>query len=128
MIFMARPVKPRKIGYIPSHKLFVPEDKKYCKQEEIILKHDELEAMRLKDVENLNQEECATIMDISRQTFQLIIDRARAKVTEALIEGKPLRIYGGNYVMRDCVKRCKKCGNIYGDIHKNGHCCRWKEK
>ena len=47
--------------------------------EEIILKVEELEAMRLKDIEGLNQEQCAERMNISRQTFQLIIDEARRK-------------------------------------------------
>jgi predicted DNA-binding protein (UPF0251 family) len=36
--------------------------------------------MRLKDGENLSQEECAEKMQVSRQTFQLIIDEARKKI------------------------------------------------
>ncbi len=43
------------------------------------MKVEELEAMRLKDIENLTQQECADLMGISRQTFQNIIDNARKK-------------------------------------------------
>ena len=70
--------------------------KKKCELEELELKVEELEAMRLKDIEGLSQEECAQQMEISRQTFQNILDLAREKIAKALVEGKAIRIGGGD--------------------------------
>lgn len=60
--------------------------------EEIILASDEWEALRLADHESLYRTEAAARMEISRQTFDRILRRARAKVADALINGKALRI------------------------------------
>ena len=59
---MARPFKWRKIEKIPSVSYFVPSDKHYDSLAENILKLEELEAIRLKDLEGLDQEECAVKM------------------------------------------------------------------
>jgi len=48
----------------------VPWGKPKCEIEEIVLKLEELEAMRLKDIEDLNQEECAERMQISGRHFK----------------------------------------------------------
>jgi len=110
---MPRPIKPRKIGYIPKNKLFVPHDIKGDLNDTILLLHDELEAIRLKDIEELNQNECADMMNISRQTFQLIIDSAHKKIATALVEGKPIKIDGGHYILSQYAHRCLKCGNMH---------------
>ena len=110
---MPRPIKPRKIGYIPKHKLFVPEGNNDDVNDYILLSHDELEALRLKDIENLHQIECAKIMDISRQTFQLIIDSAHRKVATALVEGRVLKISGGNYILTHFSQKCPTCGLVH---------------
>ena len=60
--------------------------------EEISLHLDELEAIRLADQEKLYHEEAASKMKISRATFGRILDEARRKVAEAIIQGKALRI------------------------------------
>ena len=83
---MPRPTKFRKVEFFPDSTYFVPWGKPKCEIEEIVLKLEELEAMRLKDIEELNQEECAERMQISRQTFQNIIDSARKKTAMALTE------------------------------------------
>lgn len=54
---MPRPSKPRRVECIPKDTYFVPLGKSKCKLEEVILKIEELEAMRLKEIEGLNQEE-----------------------------------------------------------------------
>lgn len=110
---MARPTKFRKVEFFPESNYFVPWGKPKCQIEEIFLKVEELEAIRLKDIEKLTQEECAQKMDISRQTFQNIIDAARNKVAIALTEGKAIRITGGHYTTKLCKYRCLDCGNIY---------------
>lgn len=110
---MPRPVKPRRICFKPNCTYFAPKGIKNSDIEFVTLKLEELEAMRLKDIEKYNQEECAKKMKVSRQTFQLIIDAAREKVVKALIEGKAINIQGGNYEFNLCEYKCEKCGNDY---------------
>lgn len=114
---MPRPTKFRRVEFFPDKTEFYPEgvttidDMEECKQ--IVLKFEELEAMRLKDIEGLNQEECAGRMEVSRQTFQNIIDSARQKVTMALTKGYAIKIAGGNFVNKNCRYICKECGSTY---------------
>ena len=110
---MSRPVKPRIISFMPQNKYFIPACKLKCGQEVVILKLEELEAIRLKDIEKLTQEECALQMKVSRQTFQLIIDNARKKIAYALVQGKAISIEGGNYTFNVCKYKCKKCEYIF---------------
>lgn len=60
--------------------------------ERIELGLDELEAMRLADLEGHYQEEAAAVMGVSRPTFGRIIEAARRKVADALLNGKALAI------------------------------------
>ena len=76
-IKMARPTKYRRVEFFPEDTYFVPWGKPKCEIEEVVLKVEELEAMRLKDIEELKQEECAERMRISRQTFQKLVDHRR---------------------------------------------------
>lgn len=110
---MARPIKCTRVEFFPKNTYFIPLGKKRHEVKEINLKVEELEAMRLKDIEGLNQEECAERMQISRQTFQNIIDSARKKVAMALIQGNAIHIGGGNYIIGLCQFRCLNCGEIY---------------
>ncbi|URZ03427.1 DUF134 domain-containing protein [Clostridium felsineum] len=110
---MPRPTKYRKVEFFPQSTYFIPLGKPKCEIKEIALKVEELEAMRLKDIEGLNQEECAAKMEVSRQTFQNIIDAARKKVAVALTEGNAIVIEGGNYTVKFCKFKCLNCGNTY---------------
>lgn len=110
---MSRPTKFRRVDSFPTADHFLPQGKPKCEIEETILKIEELEAMRLKDIEDLNQEECAERMQVSRQTFQNIIDTARKKIAVALLEGNAIRISGGHYTTKQCKFKCMDCGNIY---------------
>jgi len=110
---MPRPVKCRRVEFFPENTYFIPLGKRKCEVEEITLKVEELEAMRLKDIKGLNQEECAEKMQVSRQTFQNIIDSARKKVAIALVQGKAIHINGGNYTLGLCKFKCLNCGEIY---------------
>jgi predicted DNA-binding protein (UPF0251 family) len=110
---MARPIKCRRVEFFPENTYFIPLGKRKCEVEEITLKVEELEAMRLKDIEGLNQEECAERMQVSRQTFQNIIDSARKKVAIALTQGNAIHISGGNYTSGLCQFKCLNCGKIY---------------
>jgi len=66
---------------------------------EVNLSVEELEAIRLRDQEDLDQEECAGRMNISRATFQRVLQSARKKLADALLTGKAIKIEGGNFDM-----------------------------
>ena len=121
---MSRPTKLRKIAFMPENRYFVPVGKPKCSLEEIQLKLEEVEAMRLKDIEKLSQEECAKKMHISRQTLQIILDEARRKVAKALTEGMAIHIQGGNYTLNICKYECQNCGNKFDKAYeKEDHVC-----
>jgi len=73
------------------------------------LKLDELEAMRLADIESLYHEDAAKQMGVSRQTFDRIIQRAHSTVAEALVNGKAIHIEGGNVMVNKRTFVCSDC-------------------
>ncbi len=91
MIPIPRPRKHRRIGFHPCYSEFGPQNHE-AHTECIILKLDELESLRLMDLENLDQQACANQMVIGRSTFQRIYKEARRKIAESVIHGKRLRI------------------------------------
>ncbi len=103
---MPRPVKGRLVGFVPEATHFKPAGIPMRLIQEISLSFEELEALRLKDREGLQQEECASRMGISRPTFHRVIGSARAKVAEALTTGKAIRIEGGNFEVQRRRLRC----------------------
>ncbi len=107
---MPRPVKWRRIENLPEYEYFVPVNVSNCELKENIIKVEELEAIRLKDLEGLDQETCAKKMEVSRQTFQRIYNEAKMKIADSLVNGKAIRIKGGNYTQNICVFICEKCG------------------
>lgn len=107
---MARPTKWRKIENVPAVAYFVPSDGKIAEIPENRLKLEELEAIRLKDLEGLEQGECADRMEVSRPTFQRILLSAREKIADSLVNGKTIHIEGGNFTQNICPVRCLDCG------------------
>jgi predicted DNA-binding protein (UPF0251 family) len=75
---------------------------------------DELEALRLADLEGLYQEDAATRMGVSRPTLGRILESARQKVAEALVLGKALHIEGGPVVARPRRGHCPRCAEPCG--------------
>ena len=116
---MARPVKWRKVEHIPSTSYFVPSKEKVESVPENILKLEELEAIRLKDLEGLEQEECARRMEVSRPTFQRILLAARKKIADSLIHGKGMRIQGGNFTLQICPVKCNDCEKEWQESYEN---------
>lgn len=107
---MPRPPKKRNIDFLPDLTYFKPAGVPLKNLKEECLGFEELEAVRLKDLEGLEQEACAVQMGISRPTFHRIIVQARRKLARALIEGKAIRIEGGNYRLSQNLLHCFSCG------------------
>jgi len=107
-----RPRKYRMICHYPQNLSFVPEEGTDGK-EPVILSVDEYETIRLIDREGFSQEECGNRMGVARTTVQLIYTSARKKLADMLVEGRNLRIEGGDYRLcngdEDCgQKHCYK--------------------
>lgn len=106
VIAMPRPPKCRWVRFIPGTTLFRPVGVPGPQLQEVVLSVEELEALRLKDLEGRDQEQCAASMQISRPTFQRLLESAHRKVAEALTAGKGIRIQGGNFRVRaDALQR-----------------------
>jgi predicted DNA-binding protein (UPF0251 family) len=115
----------RRVGMLPPMEGYKPFGIPMRKLESVVLLFEEFEAIRLADYENLNQEEAAEKMNISRPTFTRLYDKARKSIAKAFIEGKAIFIHGGTYFTesywykcRDCketmstlkpIKQCRKC-------------------
>ena len=94
---MPRPRRIRFVGCMPKAVYFKPAGIKLRQLNEVILSVEEFEAIRLKDFKGLSQEESAEKMVISQPTFHRLLLVARKKVADALINGKALKIEGGNF-------------------------------
>jgi Predicted DNA-binding proteins len=96
---MPRPRKPRCIAAEPRVTYFKPRGIPLRELEEENLGMEEVEALRLTDMEGLSMEEAAAVMRVSRHTFGRILRGARRVVTRALVNGCALRIEGGHYTL-----------------------------
>lgn len=77
--------------------------------EPVVMTVDQYEAIRLIDLEGFTQEACAEKMEIARTTVQSIYAEARKKLADALVNGKMLRIEGGEYKL--CESSDQPCGH-----------------
>lgn len=89
---MARPIKPRRVLFDPYVVYFKPRAVPLSMLEEVDLSIDELEALRLCDLKDLEQKEAAKKMKVSQSTLQRILSSAHKKIAQALIEGKAIKI------------------------------------
>ena len=105
---MPRGSKCRRVCSEPSHKVFSAGE-----GEPVTLSVEELESLRLADLEEMEQDAAAQRMGVSRGTFQRILYSARKKTALALTAGKTIIIDGGNYVVGDCCwegqRPCRRC-------------------
>ena len=108
---MARPQKDRIVTCDPAISYFKPRGVPLRLMEEVRLTIDQMEALRLADLEGLSQEEAGARMGVSRATFGRIIQRARRVVAEALIHGKAILLEGGNYQVKSTNRHfvCDSC-------------------
>lgn len=105
---MPRPTKCRKVCHFPQTLQFSPLDT-ILEQEPVILAVDEYEAVRLIDKEGFSQEQCAAFMHIARTTVQRIYEIARKKLAICIVDGRPLRIEGGDFCL--CNGQSIDCGH-----------------
>jgi len=89
---MVRPIKKRRLSFDPNVTYFKPRAVPLSNMEEVSLRPDELEALKLCDLEETSQTEAAKKMGISQSTLQRILSSARKKVSEALVEGKAIKL------------------------------------
>ncbi|MFX1410546.1 MAG: DUF134 domain-containing protein [Promethearchaeota archaeon] len=94
---MGRRTRMRFVKRTPDNLYFTEVGESTSSTEQfVILTIAEFEAMRLKHYVNLNQKEAADKMGVSQPTFSRILENAHQKTTQALMEGKEIRVYGGN--------------------------------
>ncbi len=87
---MVRPRKRRNLNLPPRPAVYKPAGIPLESLRQILLLPEELEALRLADVQGLSQSEAAGQMGVSRSTFQRILERAHRQVALALVEGQAL--------------------------------------
>ena len=116
---MPRPRQCRRVAQLPQANYYKPRGVPLRMLQQVALTVDELEALRLADLEGLYQEEAAQQMNVSRQTFGRIVEAARKKVADALVNGKALSIEGGS-VEVDAPAHGRACGRKGGGPGRGG--------
>ena len=110
---MPRPFKNRKINGLFNVDCYKPNGIPLSMLTSIELSVDELESLRLADMENMYQDAAAEKMGVSRQTFGNIIKSARKKVADAIINGKALKIISHGFSYSDAIRCCRHCGVVW---------------
>ena len=116
---MPRHKRQRLVHDLPGYTRFSPEGEPFVENTAVVMTIEEYEAIRLMDHQGMTQEECAGYMEVGRTTVQQIYVDARRKLAEALVEGRPLLIQGGEY--RLCDGTGPHCGQ--GGCHRYGRGC-----
>ena len=102
---MPRPRKSRKVCHFPQSLSFSPSEI-FGEKEPVLLTVDEYETIRLIDREGFSQEDCGEWMGVARTTVQLIYASARKKLSQMLVDGRPLQIAGGDYRLCNGAQNC----------------------
>ncbi|NLD05326.1 MAG: DUF134 domain-containing protein [Synergistaceae bacterium] len=120
---MPRDIKARRVCNIPENLRFIPEG---SSEEVTVITIEEVESLRLCDLESMDQYVAAGLMNISRGTLQRILYSAHRKVAEALCRGREIQIKGGHFELSEarckgenscsyCCFRLKEINSIQGD-------------
>ena len=89
---MTRPRLCKRLRFKPKAHYFKPQGIPMYELEEVILTKEEMEAIKLKDYDSLEQVEASEKMNTSQSTFQRILASARTKIAKAIVKGEALRI------------------------------------
>jgi predicted DNA-binding protein (UPF0251 family) len=114
-----KPRKKRDVLYPPGAVYFKPQGIPMPYLNIVNLTIDEYEAVRLGDLENLKHETAAKQMNISRPTFTRLLRSAHSKISDAIVNGKAIRIEGGDYRLLGNRFRCRKCGSFWNAQEEN---------
>ncbi|KAJ51649.1 putative DNA-binding protein (UPF0251 family) [Clostridium tetanomorphum] len=117
---MGRPRKWRRVCTLPQVDKFGPVDILNGISESIIMTVEEYETIRLMDLEGLTQEQCADTMGVARSTIQRIYDDARKKMADSLVNGKILKIEGGDYKLCSDFEDKVNCDECIRGRHRYG--------
>ncbi len=127
---MARPPKERQVEQLPPATHYKPVGIPLRTLNEITLTIEEMEAIRLADIEQLDQESAAERMDVSRPTFHRMVNKAHQKIASALWQGYALRVDGGNFRITHHHQTslrhftCQSCGHKWTLPHGTGQRCQ----
>ena len=110
---MSRPKSNRIVQEPPLFSDFKPVGARGQNLEKTLLLLDEFEAFRLADHVGLSHATASNEMEISRSTFTRLVEKARKKVADFLIQGKILTIEGGSIHFRNNIIRCQSCGHMF---------------
>jgi predicted DNA-binding protein (UPF0251 family) len=117
---MPRPRKRRRLRHEPQPAIFKPVGLPLEELDRVTLLHEELEALRLADLEGRHQAVAAAQMSVSRSTFQRLVTEARRKVALALVSGTALQIEGGSFRVAAVRWHCADCGHDWEIVHGSG--------
>ncbi len=119
---MARPKKEKRVCREPDINIFGPHmdslDMPLCEIVEMTV--EEFETIRLIDYEGFTQVECGEAMGVGRSTVQRLYEIARKKIADSLVNGKMLKIEGGDYKLCDQIENISRCGKCYRNRHRGG--------
>jgi predicted DNA-binding protein (UPF0251 family) len=108
------------VWHEPKPAIFKPVGVPLDQLKAITLLHEELEALRLVDLEGHYQEVAAEEMSVSRSTLQRILSEARFKVAQTLTEGAALYIKDGTFWIASAWWQCEDCGFTWEIEHGSG--------
>ncbi|MFH1588784.1 MAG: DUF134 domain-containing protein [Candidatus Diapherotrites archaeon] len=94
---MPRPWSMRFVESLPEVNYFKPAGIRLTELAEVVLSVEEFEALRLADLDELDQSDACEKMGVSQPTFHRMLLSARKKTADALVNGKAIKIEGGNY-------------------------------
>lgn len=109
---MPRPRKQKMICALPSCNSFAPCGNSADGDDAVFMSIEEYETIRLIDYNNMDQMQCAEELGVARSTVQRLYTDARRKIASCVVDGLPLKITGGDYML--CTKRkdpskCENC-------------------
>jgi predicted DNA-binding protein (UPF0251 family) len=117
---MRGPYRKRRIHQPPNFQNFKPTGIPRKILKTLTLTVDEYEAIRLADYHGFEHLQAAEKMNISRPTFTRLIEKARHKIAQTIVDGKELVVEGGNIEFQNTLRRCRDCGDEQlSPSHKN---------
>ena len=110
---MPKPKKERFVRFPPPAAVFRPIGIPSSHLRHVLISLDEYEALRLVDHNGLDQAAAAVELGVSRATCARILESARKKMADAVVNGCTIRIEGGTYRFSRNRYRCFHCGNMW---------------